>query len=244
MINFGAIGKTVGTGLGNLASGVANKKILEEKENALKGNKAYFNTEIENMANEYDSEMQPWTESGVNALSNYENMDTQVANYGNNGQGFEMTDFEASPSYDWRMSQGIDTLDAGAASDGSLFSGGQNKDLMEFGQNLASDEYENEYNRQLAEYQDTRDYNTSLDSANVSNLANQYDTLMNQGYNATKLNANTQLGLNENQVQGNLDINSQFGDIIGAKKANKWNIMGDQANIAGQGADDYFSFGG
>lgn len=52
-----------------------------------------------------------------------------------------------SAAYQWRFGQGMDALDKSAAARGSLFSGAHTKDAMTFGQGLASQEYDNQWNR-------------------------------------------------------------------------------------------------
>jgi hypothetical protein len=52
-----------------------------------------------------------------------------------------------SEAYKWRLGQGMSALDNSAAARGALFSGGHQKDLMNYGQGLASQEYDNQWNR-------------------------------------------------------------------------------------------------
>lgn len=54
-----------------------------------------------------------------------------------------------SSAYKWRMSQGMGALDNSAAARGMLFSGAHSKDAMNYGQGLASQEYDNEWNRMM-----------------------------------------------------------------------------------------------
>jgi hypothetical protein len=57
------------------------------------------------------------------------------------------------PSYLWRLSEGRRLLESSAAARGLLQSGGTLRGLTELGQNLASQEYQNVYNRHLGENQ-------------------------------------------------------------------------------------------
>lgn len=54
---------------------------------------------------------------------------------------------QMDPSYQWRMGQGIETVNRGAARSGQLGSGNRLTDLMTYGQGLASTEYGNQFNR-------------------------------------------------------------------------------------------------
>lgn len=51
------------------------------------------------------------------------------------------------PSYQWRLDQGLQGVQKSAAARGNLLTGGTLKDLMSFGQGLASTEYQNAFNR-------------------------------------------------------------------------------------------------
>jgi hypothetical protein len=53
----------------------------------------------------------------------------------------------SSPSYDFRMGQGTQALERSAAARGRLFSGATGRALQEYGQNFASQEFENDFNR-------------------------------------------------------------------------------------------------
>jgi hypothetical protein len=58
-----------------------------------------------------------------------------------------MDDFRADPGYNFRMKEGLKSLDATAAARGGLISGNALRGAQEFGQDLASQEYTNAYNR-------------------------------------------------------------------------------------------------
>jgi hypothetical protein len=85
----------------------------------------------------------PYVEAGKTALSEYQ----KLAPY----QSFGMQQFQADPGYGFRMSEGLKALERSAAARGLLQSGGTLKDITRFGQNLASQEYENAFSRYLSE---------------------------------------------------------------------------------------------
>jgi len=60
---------------------------------------------------------------------------------------FSMADFEADPSYKFRLKEGIKSLDRSASSRGGLLSGAALKGIERYGQDLASQEYGNAFNR-------------------------------------------------------------------------------------------------
>jgi hypothetical protein len=59
--------------------------------------------------------------------------------------------FKADPSYAFRMSEGMKALERSAASRGGLLSGATLKGIQRYGQDLASTEYQNAFNRYQAE---------------------------------------------------------------------------------------------
>lgn len=85
----------------------------------------------------------PYVEAGKTALAEYQ----KLAPY----QSFGMQQFQADPGYGFRMSEGLKALERSAAARGLLQSGGTLKDITRFGQNLASQEYENAFSRYLSE---------------------------------------------------------------------------------------------
>ena len=79
---------------------------------------------------------------------------------------FTAIDFDtADPSYQFRLQEGIDALDASAAARGMVQSGAQQKAITEYGQDYASQEFQNAYNRALTDY--TTQQNAMLNLANL-----------------------------------------------------------------------------
>ena len=85
----------------------------------------------------------PYVEAGKNAMTQYQNL----APY----QSFGMPQFEADPGYQFRMSEGLKALERSASARGLLQSGGTLKDITRFGQDAASQEYQNAFQRYLTE---------------------------------------------------------------------------------------------
>ena len=76
--------------------------------------------------------------------------DSSTAGYGNLMHDFGAGDFQADPGYGFRMSEGLKALDRQAAARGGLISGGALKAAQGYGQDLASQEYQNAFNRYQA----------------------------------------------------------------------------------------------
>lgn len=63
----------------------------------------------------------------------------------------------ANPSYQFRLNQGNDLINKSAAAKGLLRSGGTLKDILQYGQNFASQEYDQAYDRAFNQYGQQRD---------------------------------------------------------------------------------------
>lgn len=81
------------------------------------------------------SDFAPWREAGGEAIGQLSDMIKP---------GY---DYTASPGYQWRFGEGQRAVEGSAASKGMLMSGGTLKDLTRFGQGLAADDYNQQFNR-------------------------------------------------------------------------------------------------
>ena len=93
----------------------------------------------------------PWTEAGGQAL--------EKLWAGVQSGEFEVgqVDVKQDPGYQFRMDEGVEALDKSAASRGRLLSGAQNKAVIDYGQDTASQEYGKAYAREAD--QKARKYN-------------------------------------------------------------------------------------
>jgi len=73
--------------------------------------------------------------------------DQGAAGYGSAMKPFSMADFQADPGYNFRLTEGLKALDRQAAARGGLISGGALKAAQRYGQDAASQEYQNAFNR-------------------------------------------------------------------------------------------------
>lgn len=114
----------------NAASSAADQQAQAAREaNALQ----------ERMFNQQRADQEPWRQAGIGALSQMGNADFQ--------RDFTASDFQKDPGYDFRMQEGQKALERSAAARGGLQSGGTLKALSRYGQDYASNEYNNAYNR-------------------------------------------------------------------------------------------------
>lgn len=86
---------------------------------------------------------EPFRQVGVNALPEL----VAASKY----EPFTAEKFQADPGYAFRLREGLRALDRSAAARGGLLSGNQLRGVTEYGQNLASQEYTNAFNRYQAE---------------------------------------------------------------------------------------------
>jgi hypothetical protein len=73
--------------------------------------------------------------------------DAQAGDYGRDARDFSMNDFEVDPGYGFRLAEGNKALERSAAARGMVMSGSMLKGAQRFGQDMASNEYQNAYNR-------------------------------------------------------------------------------------------------
>lgn len=167
----------------------------------------------------------PWREVGARAIQNME----WAFNQGHFNPGyfeapefsFTQQDFEADPGYQFRQQEGVNALDASAASRGLLLSGAQQKALQRFGQGLASQEYSDAFNRALATHQ--TQFGDALDAFNTNAAANQ--NRFNQ------MASMAQVGQAANQATQ--QARSQMAQQVGQSTINTGNAIAQGAINAG-----------
>lgn len=119
------------------AASKAAKAQLQATRETIRGQKEALDRQI--------GLQEPFRQTGVNALSDYATASQYTP--------FGMDQFNADPGYQFRMSEGLKALERSASARGILQSGGTLKDITRFGQDTASREYQNAFQRYLAERQ-------------------------------------------------------------------------------------------
>jgi hypothetical protein len=135
--------------------------------------------------------------------------------------------FQADPGYAFRMSEGMKALERSAAARGGLLSGATLKGTQRFGQDLASQEYQNAFNRYQAERAGTLNPYQALAGTAQS------------GANVLGQQAG-QYGANVSNILGSYGSAAQ-GNIIGAGNAQASGYMG-AANAIGGGVGQGINF--
>ena len=156
---------------GAVIGGIASNKAASTAASATE---AAANTSADiqrEMFNKQVELQEPWRQAGINALTKMQGQ-TNAMPAAFSGQ----VDLTQDPGYAFRMSEGMKALERSAAARGGLLSGGQLKGIERFGQDLASQEYQNAYNRALTKYnadvnRETTGYNRLAALAGVGQTA-------------------------------------------------------------------------
>jgi hypothetical protein len=131
-MTFWVAGAVVGSALiGSNASSKAAKAQAGAASEASNLEREMFERNVELNA--------PFREAGIGALNKL----IPLTDY----KDFGMDQFRADPGYSFRMSEGMKGLERSAAARGGLLSGGTLKGIQRFGQDMASQEYQNAFNR-------------------------------------------------------------------------------------------------
>jgi hypothetical protein len=152
-------------------------------------------------------------------------------------QGFTAKDFQADPGYAFRMSEGMKALERSAAARGGLLSGATLRGTQRYGQDLASQEYQNAFNRfQANRASQGQEYGNAFNryQAERAGTLNPYQALA----GTAQSSANTvgqqagQMGANISNALGAYGSAAQ-GNIIGSGNAQASGYMGGANAIAG-----------
>lgn len=139
-----ALAQILGLG-GNSLGGTALSaigSILAGKSQASAADKAALLSAY--AAQQASAQQQPYSTAGVNALGQL-SAGTQPG--GDLIRPFGEADFKADPGYGFRLGEGMKALERSAAARGGLLSGSALKGITRYGQDFASNEYQNAYNR-------------------------------------------------------------------------------------------------
>lgn len=187
IIIAGAIAGTAAVAGGAMSAGAA-------KDAAAASSKASKSTVAES-ARQYDqtrTDNEPWRLAGQQALSRLSDP-SQVLN-----------NFQASPDYQFRLGQGLESVTQNKAVNGLLKSGSALKGLNDYAQNTAASEFGNWWNRQAG----------LAGVGQAANAANQQAGQYNVGVNAqsNQWNAANQMASSYNQANA---WNQAIGQVAG-----------------------------
>lgn len=207
----GGVGSLVGSKMqSDAARDAADKQVDAAREaNALQ----------EKIYHQNRADQEPWRQAGAGALSQLGNADFQ--------RDFSMADYQQDPGYEFRMREGQKALERSAAARGGLQSGGTLKALSRYGQDYASNEYQNAYNRFNADRD--RRFNRLSSIAGLGQTANSQIGVAGQNY-ANNMGNNLMGAANAQGAAGIASANAWGNSLsnIGKMGMDAASIMGQQ----------------
>jgi hypothetical protein len=111
----------------------------------------------------------PWQQAGASAIGSLSDMLKP---------GYDHT---TSPGYQFRFNEGQRAVDSSGAARGQLMSGGTLKDLARFGQGIASDDFNQQFNRTASVAQGGQQANTTLGQLGANAATNIGNNFMQAG---------------------------------------------------------------
>jgi hypothetical protein len=152
-------------------------------------------------------DLAPWREAGGRGLEDLERVQGTYE-----GAVMDPGSYEKSPGYNWLQQQGINAIDRGAAAGGMSGSGRNSKDLMQYGQGLALQDYQGYLGRLeslMNRYAGTAQVGQTASStlaglgANAANRVGSYDLY----------GGNAQAGGEINQANARTSMYQNFSNI-------------------------------
>lgn len=188
-------------------------------------------TELQREQFERQIELQaPWRQAGINALARM-------------GTGFTgEVNLMEDPGYAFRLEQGQKALERSAAARGGLISGNTGGALQRFGQGLASQEYQNAYDRALNRY------NTTAALAGIGQTAtnqmgaaggNYANAAGNIGMGQAAIGANALLA----GQQARSSAYGQVGNVLGRYLGGSGQASFSQTGLGGSGFGSGLAYG-
>jgi len=136
-------------------------------------------------------------------------------------------DMAADPSYQFRLKQGQDALERSGAARGVTNTGGTLKDILDYGQNAASQEYGNVYGRKRDTYDANERNRFNAYSANYGNAMNAYGMNEQNRFGAFDANEQNRAGaFNTNEANRFRDYSTNYGNAVNQYGMNEQNRAG------------------
>jgi hypothetical protein len=133
-----------GGAIASKASKKASRAQIEASEKADAAQERMFQKQMELQ--------EPFRQGGLTAQDQIMQLlgiggDKNAQGYGSMAKAFGTEQFQQDPGYAFRQAEGMKALERSAAARGNLLSGSTLKGVQRFGQDLASQEYQNAFNR-------------------------------------------------------------------------------------------------
>ena len=141
----GPAGAAIGAGIGGASESADVQSEAAKQAAQTSSSASQYATDVQKQMFEAQrADLEPWRKAGVNALAQ---MTAGTMPGGEYMRPFSAADFQADPGYQFRLSEGLKALERSAAARGGLLSGSTLKGISRYGQDLASQEYQNAFNR-------------------------------------------------------------------------------------------------
>ena len=213
------MGSIVNSVLDVVGIGPASKQLSASKDAASQATQAsnYAIDLQREMFNKQLELQEPWRAAGLSSLRQMEG-----GAYSQPAAFTGQVNMLADPGYQFRLSQGLEAMNRQAAARGGLISGAALKAGQRFGQDYASGEYGNAYDRALTEYNAAKNYS---------------DT----GYNRLAALAGTGQTTSAELGRAGTQFGQNAGNLRMTNAANQGNALLSQGNIR---ASQYQNYGG
>ena len=224
----------IGAGLNYKASKKAAKAQEEAAGQASEVAKESTDKQLELMREIWEQQQKdqaPYLQQGQKAIGKLSDLTLGGDNFQSylKGRGLGGGQFNVNnPQYQFLQKQGMQALDRSAAARGMGYSGAQMKALNEYGQGLASQQYDKEYNRAAQEYGNY--YNRLASLSQGGQQAAQSLGGIGSNYSA---NAANTLGSLSSQLQNNIGqgANARASGYIGKANAITGGLQGITDNL-------------
>lgn len=190
----------VGAGISAI-TGSSNEDALNAQRDATNA----ANQTLRDMYMQQREDLAPWRDTGAKYLAQMD------ADFGDNTRTFTMADFMKDPGYQFRMDEGLKALERSAIGRGQLNSGRTMKALNRYGQDYASNEFQNAYNR----FNNDRDqrFNKMASLAGIGQTAT--SQLVNAGGQYGQNVANNQIGYGNAVAANNIAQQQMWYNLLG-----------------------------
>jgi hypothetical protein len=215
---------------GTVAGGIFGSKAADESSGSQEDALALQ----QSMYNQGRSDLAPWRNRGGKAQNALWKMIKA-------GPG----EYQKSPYYDWMQQQGTQALERGAAAKGSQFSGAEQKALTQYGQNLASTDYDNWLNRwykSLTPYQSMSSMGLQAAGTSAGQALQGANMMGNTMAGIGETNAARQLGYGATAQQGGNQLADMLYRLLGNQNATPQSA--GVPNDYNQNFYNYYSRGG
>lgn len=206
----------LGSAIGGIAGAISSSQAAKAQQDAAKEARG----QIQQYTNQAIGYQQPYYDVGTQNL-NTVNQRNAAGYYDMPTQTYQQPqfNFQADPGYQFRMQQGAQGINANAAAQGMSLSGATQKALAKYGQGLASQEYQNAYNR----FANDRQFDYSVFGDAYNRQAQEQNARWNRGVGLANVGINAANQMGNYATQAGQSI---ADTVIGGGNAKAAGIMG------------------